>query len=141
MPDIGCYLPDEIYAEAKEAKLPFSQLLRNAVTRELDRRKAVADTLAAQSVWTERFADESNREYNGRITGTLLVEGAKTTAYLLPNENILVARTDEPGRPYRWGDVQAEMDFQTWLEGFGFTESEVIEIGEAMGEEMTIDIN
>lgn len=44
--DITVYLPDEIGTRAKEAELPFSRMLRDAVEAELERRAAVEQTLS-----------------------------------------------------------------------------------------------
>lgn len=57
--DIGVYLPDDLGAQAKAAKLPFSRMLRAAVEEELKLRAAEQPAVEAAyqdwcgAGWTE----------------------------------------------------------------------------------------
>ena len=67
--DITVYLPDEIGQRAKEHELNLSRLLRDAVTEELSRRGAVAETLKDSEVYEIELEGDAGY-YTGRITGT-----------------------------------------------------------------------
>ena len=66
------YLPDGVGREAKEAGLPFSELLRAAVLDELERRRVVAETLDGVQEYEVVFTDVEERPVTGRLRGKLI---------------------------------------------------------------------
>ncbi|MBA3383269.1 MAG: hypothetical protein H0T20_01270 [Actinobacteria bacterium] len=90
--DVACYLPEEIGARAKAADLPFSRLLRDAVTDELERREAMKQTLNEPTVYEVTVEDDDNRTYVGRITGALIASDHRdeVTVYLTTDERVIV---------------------------------------------------
>ena len=72
--DITVYLPDDIGAQAKEAGMPFSQMLRKAVVSELDRTEALKGSAKGAEEWLLDLEDEDGEPYQGRIVGILLCE-------------------------------------------------------------------
>lgn len=69
MPRMQVYLPDELHRRVKEQQLPVSEILQEAVRRELSRR----EKLAALDDYLEELAVEVNvpsaedREYVGQL--------------------------------------------------------------------------
>lgn len=69
MPRMQVYLPDELHRRVKEQQLPVSEILQEAVRRELSRR----EKLAALDDYLEELAVEvdvpsaEDREYVGQL--------------------------------------------------------------------------
>lgn len=91
--DIKTYLPDALGARAKEANLPFSQLLRDAVIDELERRRIVSETLAEPTEHLLEVQHPDGYAYTGRITGKLIHEGSDRVGsfeiYLTGDQRVL----------------------------------------------------
>ena len=88
------YLPDELGAQAKEAKLNFSQLLRGRVEAELNALQAIRARAGEAVDWELDLESESGHAFKGRVRGTLLVEGGRG-AYL--GSQIIVTNDHPPG--------------------------------------------
>ena len=84
--NVNVYLPDGIGAAAKEAGLPFSQLLQTAVIDELERRKAMSETLSEVQTYEVSLEHPDGYGYIGRITGQQIADGV----YLTEDERILL---------------------------------------------------
>ena len=87
--DFTVYLPAEIGERAKAAELKLSRLLRDAVTRELDRRAAMNDTLAESQEYKVAVEDRDGRVFAGRITGRAIAVSGDVTVYLTDDERVL----------------------------------------------------
>jgi hypothetical protein len=88
--DITVYLPDDLGQRAKEANLPFSRMLRDAVHDELDRRGAVENTLAKGIVEYEvELGDRT-----GVITGKHLGDVGFAQVFLTDDGRVLVHHMD-----------------------------------------------
>src|ERR1035441_698196 len=73
--DITVYLPDELGQWAKDAGLPFSQMLRAEVQAERDRRQAAATLQKAAEVHELDVEDaQTGHSYTARFHGTPLHE-------------------------------------------------------------------
>lgn len=61
MPKISVYLPDELYREARERRLPISSLTQEAIEQALRRSRATewVDLVAARRVRVKRKIDTS----------------------------------------------------------------------------------
>jgi post-segregation antitoxin (ccd killing protein) len=88
--DITVYLPDEIGERAKSAGLNLSRLLRDAVSQELERRDALAETLENPETYNVALEDRDGLEYTGRITGRLIASSGDIDVYLAEDERVLV---------------------------------------------------
>lgn len=75
---INAYLPDDIGKQAKDAELPLSGMLRQAVQDELLRREAVAHLTQAFRVFELDLENDIGR-YTGRLTGVQLDENVYFT--------------------------------------------------------------
>jgi hypothetical protein len=89
--NINVYLPDDLGKRAKEADLPFSQLLRDAVATELKRREAMSETLTETETFELPLEDKDGKPYRGRITGKRIGDdGLSRTVYLTEDERVIV---------------------------------------------------
>jgi hypothetical protein len=91
--DIAVYLPDDLGQRAKQADLPFSRLLRAAVTAELDRIDTLAaarDGMIQQHVETMDF----DSQVILRFTGKQLASGGDTTLWLIDDGRVLIEDAD-----------------------------------------------
>jgi len=118
--DITVYLPDELGTRAKEADLPFSRMLRNAVEAELDRRAAVAQALADG---VEEHEVDLEDGTIGVITGKLLGETGSDQIYLTDDERLLIY---DANREHVDEFEFPESDLGEWLENASRADSEVI---------------
>jgi hypothetical protein len=124
--NVNLYLPDELGQQAKQAELPLSQLLREAVTAELERRQAVAKAINEASEHLLDLCDDSNGgrgEYVGRLVGIVVGwNGYGDTIYLADDGRVIAHRDtlnhkditvlDDPAedlRQYRLDDYDATM--------------------------------
>ncbi len=103
--DITVYLPDEIGTRAKEAELPFSRMLRDAVEEELDRRATIADTLA-EGVQEHEVDLET---HTGVITGKLLGTFKDGDQIFLTNDERVLVYQAERMDYYEMEDPEAEL--------------------------------
>ncbi|MFN2490119.1 MAG: hypothetical protein ABR529_10340 [Actinomycetota bacterium] len=90
--DITVYLPDDIGKRAKEAGLPFSQLLRGAVHAELERRERVAETLSDIESYEVPIQTPEGSMVIGRITGKFIAEATRSgvDVYLTSDRRVLI---------------------------------------------------
>jgi hypothetical protein len=109
---VNAYLPDDLGKRAKEADIPFSQLLRDAVVDELERRETVSQTLADAQVIELELTDRDGNAYVGRFTGTL-IDGDNNyrEIYLTDDERVIFYDSDK-------GDYWIVEDPETELEGW-----------------------
>ena len=86
--NVNVYLPDDLGTQAKEAELPFSQLLRDAVVAELKRRTRMNDTKMHAR---EHILDLEDTEgpWKGRLTATLVAEDGPLSVFVRDDEAIL----------------------------------------------------
>jgi hypothetical protein len=121
--DITVYLPDEIGAKAKEADLPFSRMLRDAIETEFARRAAIADTLGDG---VEEHEVEL-QDVTGVITGKFLGETDRgEQIFVTDDERVLVYHSGNM-TVEELNDPEAELS--TWLEN---SPGESDTLGEAM---------
>lgn len=88
--NLNLYLPDDIGAEAKEADLPFSRLLRDAVSTELHRRAAVREALTNSTIHEVTLEDKDGRTFTGRITGKQIANSRDLDVYLTDDERVIL---------------------------------------------------
>jgi hypothetical protein len=134
--DITVYLPDDIGKRAKEAGLPFSQLLRGAVEEELDRQEAVMNTLEDIETYEVEIETPEGASVTGRITGKWIAGEDDVSAYLTEDERVLIY--DE--RRYEVHDATEDpvAAFEGW-----FRDNEpdaYIQAMKAIGEKPVIDL-
>jgi hypothetical protein len=87
--NINVYLPDDLGERAKAAELPLSQLLRQAVQEELERREAVASTLTESQTYELELEGDSGG-YTGRITGRWIAESSSgVVVYMTDDERVI----------------------------------------------------
>jgi hypothetical protein len=135
--DITVYLPDELGKKAKEAKLPFSQLLRGAVEDELARQQAVADTLTEVEEHELDVETPEGSLVTGRLVGTCIAGPSRSdvSAYLTSDGRILV---------YDLNRLQVHDVTQDAVEAltnwFNDDNDAYIEAMEAIGEKPVIDL-
>jgi hypothetical protein len=107
--DITVYLPDGIGKRAKDAGLPFSRLLRDAVATQLDYRDTLAE---ATGDMTSQEVDTTNgdRPVRLRFTGRQIASDGETTVYQTDGGKIVV--TDSHGYDIH-GNAE---DFGAWMD-------------------------
>ncbi len=131
------YLPDGIGREVRKAKnggfaLPLSRLLQRAVVEELERRRAVEQTLTALQTYELDLEDNEGRAYVGRITGRMIAETQDAQVFLTEDERVFVY--DESGPRY-WQSEDPEGDLRGVLDTDGYMEAL-----NALGLRPTIDL-
>jgi len=104
--DVTCYLPDEIGARARAADLPFSRLLRDAVINELERREAMTETLKDMRTYEIDLVDQEDREYTGRVTGSLIAydSNLQIQVFLTDDERV-IAYNEDKREHYQMGEI------------------------------------
>ena len=124
------YLPDDLDAEVKESDINLSGLLQNAVREEMDRRKAISDTLSESEEIELTLLDDEERSYIGRFTGTMVAEGTTHDAYV-NNEGKVILHDTRDGKIYY---IEAK-ELENYL-----GEAEYIEAMHALGENPIVSI-
>lgn len=137
--NVNLYLPDHLGTRAKEAELPLSRLLRDAVTDELERRAMTSKTLTEPQTFELQLEDEEGRSYTGRITGALIATGHRDVElYLLDDERLIGY---DPNRPEHWEfGNEATMSLEDEVRGFLNDDGAYIEAMHAIGEKPVIDL-
>src|SRR5258708_7410885 len=95
--NVNVYLPDDLARRAKEAKLPFSRLLREAVSIELERRKDVTETLQMSYETYLDLADGDGHRYQGKLTGRQIAMEGKIRVFVTDDERVLLYDGDVLG--------------------------------------------
>jgi hypothetical protein len=131
---VNAYLPDDLGKRAKEADLPFSQLLRDAVVDELERREAMAATLADPQMFKLEIEDRDGTAYTGRITGKLIAADDRkgVEVYLTEDERVILY--DGERRDY-WVVHDPQAELEDVLET-----SMYVDVCKALGVEPVIDL-
>jgi post-segregation antitoxin (ccd killing protein) len=130
--NVNVYLPNDLGRQAKEAGLPLSQLLRAAVTDELERRQALTETLEEVAEHQILFEDSSGRTIKGRLTGTLIGEDKRTQAFLTDDQRVIVYELDK----LRYQELaDPENELRDWLDDDGYIDAMI-----ALGLEPVVDI-
>jgi hypothetical protein len=94
--NVNVYLPDDLGKRAKDADLPFSQLLRSAVSSELERREGMSQSLNYTQTIELELTDRDGNPYTGRLTGTLLDSDREGRAvYLAADERVIFYDADK----------------------------------------------
>jgi hypothetical protein len=132
--DITVYLPDEIGKRAKDAGLPFSRLLRDAVTTQLDYRDTLTDATGGM---TPHKVDTTNggtpaRPVRLQFSGRQLASDGNTAVYQTDTGTIVVADSE---RYSVHDDAEA---FNAWLQDLYrdrnvWRESTLAEAAETLG--------
>ncbi len=127
--DITVYLPDEIGERAKAAKLNLSAMLRAAVTAELERMDAMAQTMESAAEITLDLEDSAGRPYKGRFVGREIAEDV----YVTDDERVLFYDQRE-------GRVHEIEDPVEGLRDLCHTTEDYAEACEALGVVPVVDI-
>jgi hypothetical protein len=130
--DLTVYLPDALGQRAKEAKLNFSRMLRDAVTDELERQSTVDTTLESPEVYERDLKSKNGNIYTGRITGKLIASDEKrgVEVFLTHDERLLAL----DGRNLQVDEID-DKDLGDWLGADGH-----IQAAEALGLKATVDL-
>lgn len=133
--NINVYLPDELGAQAKEAELPLSRILRDAVTQELERIGAMKTATDGMEEITLDLVKEGVG-YKGRFTGKHLAGGDRYDVYLADDERLIVHDTHE--NRYWEHDATDEDDVAEAVEGLA--DDAAAQVMSALGFSYTVDI-
>jgi hypothetical protein len=120
--NINVYLPDDLGKRAKAADVPFSQLLRDAVVEELERREAMSETLRDVETFELPLEDKDGKAYTGRITGTA-IDGDDKDVEIFLTEDERVIWYDNSKLTY-WILENPEKELEGWpdaLRALGYT--------------------
>jgi post-segregation antitoxin (ccd killing protein) len=96
--NFNLYLPDDLGGRAKSEGLKLSRLLRDAVTKELERKDALAATLGEPLVYEVNLVTADGAPYIGRITGRRLVEADVSgpfDVYLASDGRVILYHADD----------------------------------------------
>ncbi len=124
--NVNLYLPDELGQQAKEADLPLSRLLREAVIDELERRRTVAQTLSAPQTFEFAVQDGEGSFFTGRLTGKEIAhdDRRRTNVYVTDDERVIVVVEDgqysessDPAEELR--GVLSDADYKTAMTALG----------------------
>jgi hypothetical protein len=132
--DVTVYLPDEIGVRAKA--LPrgtLSQLFRNAVIDELERRDTVANALSDVREYEVDVEDAEGRVYTGRITGTRIADDGPFEVFLAEDERVLVYDADKLAYEVLDDPVT---DLRSWLR----SDAAYAEALHALGKKPVVDL-
>jgi hypothetical protein len=132
--NINVYLPDDLGKRAKEAGLPFSELLRGAVVAELERREAVASTLEETSEHELYLENKDGVSYIGRVTGTIIGRDRYGAGFVFLTDDERVLVYDENRSSY-WISEDPEEDLRELLD-----DAEYFNAMQALGIKAVIDL-
>jgi hypothetical protein len=96
--NFNVYLPDELGERVKSEGLKLSRLLRDAVSKELKRKEAMASTLGEPSTFELDMLTEDGAPYTGRIIGTQLIESDVTgpfDVYLTEDHRVILYHPED----------------------------------------------
>jgi post-segregation antitoxin (ccd killing protein) len=93
--NVNVYLPDDLGKRAKDEDLPFSQLLRDAVAAELERREAMTAALKDAQTIELDLTDRDDNPYTGRLTGALIYGDGRSEIYVTDDERVIVYDSDK----------------------------------------------
>ena len=88
--DVTVYLPDEIRAQAKEAGMNLSRMLRNAVESELKHRSAMEEIAGEAEEHLLHLETPDGESFEGRVMGTLLCENGKGDQVFVTDDERLI---------------------------------------------------
>jgi hypothetical protein len=92
--DVTVYLPDDMAPLVKRAKKEerglLSQLLRDALTTEMERRDAMSETLTDAKEIELELEDNDGNPYKGRFTGKEIDRDGSDAVYLTDDERVLI---------------------------------------------------
>lgn len=115
--DVTVTLPDELRAQAKEANLKLSSLLRDAVTEELNRIRALAEIHQGTTTWELDLKTPNGEPYTGRIEGTRLCEGNGGSVFLT-DDGRLITHDEHRASHQDFGDID-DIDEQEVSDAIG----------------------
>jgi hypothetical protein len=137
--NINVYLPDDLGKQAKDAELPLSRLLREAVKDELERKAMITKALAEPQTFELRLEDGDGRAFTGRITGTLIATGHDEVELYLTDSKRVIGY--DPNRLKYWELGQEHtVPFEEELRDFLGDDSAYIDAIHALGEKPVIDL-
>jgi hypothetical protein len=132
--NINLYLPDDVGQRAKDEQLPFSQLLREAVLNELERRETMKATLKAPETYEVYIENDDGRGFTGRITGASIAydDRSEVEVFLTADERVLVY----DGTKSRYYElVEPVEDLRNWLPKAAYADAVT-----ALGQKPIIDL-
>jgi len=123
--DITIYLPDELGQRARDAKLPFSQLLRAAVIEQLRLKEAVSDFIGDDALETFQLELVGGDGYwfVGRFEGKVLATQDATTVYLTKDGRVVAHNTENISHAVLENEQQVQRELDAWLEGDVYCEA------------------
>ena len=134
--NVNVYLPDDLGQRAKDADLPFSQLLREAVRDELRRRETVSETLEQVETYEIGLEDRDGYGYMGRITGkSIAYSETFGVQVFLTNDERVIVYDERHLRHYELSDPVE--DLRGWI---GNDAAQYFSAVEALGEKPVIDL-
>jgi hypothetical protein len=138
--NFNVYLPDEIGQRAKSEDLKLSRMLRDAVTKELERRDAMNASLDEVTTYeVDVLVPASGAVYVGRITGRQIAGAWDTRIYLTADKRVLAYDAEE--KRYERIDDPPEDLPKKLLEWLGdLYPDEVTDACEALGVRPVIDL-
>jgi hypothetical protein len=107
--NLTVYLPDELGTLARNADLPLSRTLREAVQTERRRREAVAATMGKAGVYQADVAGEQGQGFTIRVHGSLTASSGTVRAFIGHDEQ-LFAHDSADGGTMHYLDDPAELD-------------------------------
>lgn len=136
--DVTVTLPDDMRQRAKQEKLNLSQLLRDALAAEFEKKDAMTRLAAEPQTYEVSLRDHKGRNYKGKIVGKLIVDRGSQAMYATADGRFLFVDSggsyDEVGP-----EVENVAVFLTeWLKGE--PDDEIIDAFEALGVEAVIEL-
>lgn len=124
--NFNVYLPDDIGERAKNEDLKLSRLLRDAVTRELERRDAMTQALDEPETYEVQVVSEGGLRFTGRITGKLIAGDDFYGIYLTDDKRLLHYNGDaKTVEPIQTTGQDLVDELKARLDGYYVDESEV----------------
>jgi post-segregation antitoxin (ccd killing protein) len=135
--DVTVTLSDDMRQRAKKEKLNLSQMLREAVAAEFEKRDAMTRLTSEPQTYEVALQDHNGREYTGRIQGKLIHDAGGQALYATAKGRFIFV----DGRSYEdhGSDVGEVAEFLTdWLEGQD--DDEILDAFEALGVKAVIEL-
>lgn len=137
---VNLYLPDDLGRQAKEAQLPLSRLLQEAVRDELERRAAISKTLIQAKTFEFSVEDSAGRSYTGRITGTLLAVGHDESQLYLTEDERIIAYEWNRSRYWELGN-EPSLSLDEEIRDFFVNDDDAyIDAMQALGKKPVVDL-
>jgi len=139
--NLTVYLPDELGRRAKEAELPFSRLLRDAVSEELQRAaelERLNERTEAEMETHKLKVGKDEKLWLARFKGVRIAATDELDIYRTDNEEIVLYNCRD--RRFNILPIGEDVEISSFLKEIAPSEDEYVQIASKLGVISIIDV-